>query len=223
VLVLLGGPDFFSNGIHLNVIEAARDSAAAAWRNLNVLNDLVRDLIELDDKLVVAALAGGAGAGGAVLALAADEVWARPGVVLNPHYRNMGGLYGSEYWTYLLPRRVGGHRAAELTEGRQPVGAGAAVAMGLIDATFGAGRSAVLEEVAARAAALAAGGTFAARLAAKAARRRRDEAVKPLAAYRAEELAQVHGSFYGPDQAFHEARRRFVHKLGLAAPLATAG
>jgi hypothetical protein len=29
------------------------------------------------------------------------------GVMLNPHYKNMGNLYGSEYWTYLLPRRVG--------------------------------------------------------------------------------------------------------------------
>ena len=27
--------------------------------------------------------------------------------MLNPYYRHMGGLYGSEYWTYLLPRRVG--------------------------------------------------------------------------------------------------------------------
>jgi len=28
---------------------------------------------------------------------------ARSGVVLNPHYRSMGELYGSEYWTYTLP------------------------------------------------------------------------------------------------------------------------
>ena len=50
---------------------------------------------------------GNAGAGGCFLALAADQVWAHGGVVLNPHYKNMGNLYGSEYWTYLLPRRVG--------------------------------------------------------------------------------------------------------------------
>ena len=41
------------------------------------------------------------------LALAADEVWAGDNVVLNPHYKDMGNLYGSEYWTYLLPRRAG--------------------------------------------------------------------------------------------------------------------
>ena len=63
---------------------------------------------------MVAALEGNAGAGGVLLALAADLVWTRPGVVLNPHYQGMGGLYGSEYWTYLLPRRVGGAR------GRRP-------------------------------------------------------------------------------------------------------
>ena len=40
-------------------------------------------------------------------ALAADHVIARGDVVLNPYYGHMGGLHGSEYWTYLLPRRVG--------------------------------------------------------------------------------------------------------------------
>ena len=40
-------------------------------------------------------------------ALAADHVSAREDVVLNPYYQHMGGLHGSEYWTYLLPRRVG--------------------------------------------------------------------------------------------------------------------
>ena len=51
--------------------------------------------------------AGDTAAGGVPLALAADHVVARDDVVLNPYYQHMGGLYGSEYWTYLLPRRVG--------------------------------------------------------------------------------------------------------------------
>ena len=34
----------------------------------------------------------------------------RSGVVINPHYKNMGNLYGSEYWTFVLPRRVGQER-----------------------------------------------------------------------------------------------------------------
>jgi hypothetical protein len=36
---------------------------------------------------VIAGLRGNAGAGGAMLALAADRVYARQGVVLNPHYK----------------------------------------------------------------------------------------------------------------------------------------
>ena len=59
------------------------------------------------DKIVIAALEGNAGAGGVFLALAADQVLMRDGIVLNPHYKNMGNLFGSEYWTYVLPRRVG--------------------------------------------------------------------------------------------------------------------
>jgi putative two-component system hydrogenase maturation factor HypX/HoxX len=53
---------------------------------------------------------------------------------------------------------------------------------------------------------------FAARLAAKAARRRADEAVKPLAAYRAEELARMRENFYGFDPSYHVARHHFVHR-----------
>jgi putative two-component system hydrogenase maturation factor HypX/HoxX len=43
-----------------------------------------------------------------------------------------------------------------------------------------------------------------------------DEQVKPLRAYRREERAQSHRSFFGPDRGYHDARRRFTHKLGTA-------
>ena len=107
MIVLIGGDDYFSNGIHLNVIEAAEDPAAESWRNLVAINDLVRDIVQTDSHLVISALGGDAAAGGVPLALAADHVVAREDIVLNPYYQHMGGLYGSEYWTYLLPRRVG--------------------------------------------------------------------------------------------------------------------
>ena len=42
----------------------------------------------------------------------------------------------------------------------------------------------------------------------------RGRARKPLADYRAEELARSHECFFGADRSYHEARRRFVHKLG---------
>ena len=218
VLVLLGGPDYWSNGIHLNVIEAARSPADESWRNINAIDDLVLDVITAGERLVVAALEGNAGAGGVPLALAADLVWTRPGVVLNPHYQGMGGLYGSEYWTYLLPRRVGGAWAEALTEGLLAVGTPEAQAMGLIDAAFGETGAEFLSRVEAQAHDLASSPQLDARLREKGNQRRRDEARRPLATYRLQELARVHRSFYGPDPAYHEARRRFVHKLPPAGP-----
>ena len=55
-----GGSDFFSNGIHLNVIEAADDPAEESWRNLHAINDVVREIVETRSHLVVSALAGDA-------------------------------------------------------------------------------------------------------------------------------------------------------------------
>ncbi len=121
VIVLEGGDDLFSNGIHLNEIEASADPAAESWANIVAMDDLVREIITATDTVVVAALGRNAGAGGAILPLAADFVLVRQSVVLNPHYRNMGWLYGSEYWTYLLPRRVGWERAVQLTEACLPI------------------------------------------------------------------------------------------------------
>jgi putative two-component system protein, hydrogenase maturation factor HypX/HoxX len=136
-IVLLGGDDYFSNGIHLGVIEAAEDPGAESWRNLNAIDDLVRDILQTDSHLVISALAGDAGAGGVPLALAADYVTAREDIILNPYYQHMGGLYGSEYWTYLLPRRVGTALTTQLTNPPfNPVGTSQAVKIGLIDAVL---------------------------------------------------------------------------------------
>ena len=139
VITLMGGDDFFSNGIHLNVIEAADDPAGESWRNLHAINDIVREIVETDSHLVISALAGDAAAGGVPFALAADRVVAREDVVLNPYYRHMGGLYGSEYWTYLLPRRVGNEMTARLTGAPfTAIGTRHAVEIGLLDHAFGA-------------------------------------------------------------------------------------
>ena len=67
VLVLAGGEDFWSNGIHLNVIEAASlgDGSAAdeSWNNINAMNDVCLAILQTTDRLTVAALRGNAGAG----------------------------------------------------------------------------------------------------------------------------------------------------------------
>ena len=137
VIVLMGGPDFWSNGIHLNLIEAAAHPAEESWRNINAIDDLVREIVVTSGQITIAAMQGNAGAGGAFLALAADRVFARDGVILNPHYKSMGNLYGSEYWTYLLPRRVTSEIAYRITQGRLPISARQAAAMGLVDEYFG--------------------------------------------------------------------------------------
>jgi putative two-component system hydrogenase maturation factor HypX/HoxX len=212
-LVLAGGPDFFSNGIHLNLIEAAPGPADESWRNINAMDDVCRAIIETTDRITVAALRGNAGAGGCFLAFACDEVWARPGVVLNPHYRNMGNLYGSEYWTYTLPRRVRHGPPRAVLEHRLPIGAPQAQRLGLVDAVLDCDRAAFLAAVVARAQALADDVSCAPRIAAKRARRAADEAAKPLAHYRAEELAHMRRNFYGFDPSYHYARSHFVHKV----------
>jgi putative two-component system protein, hydrogenase maturation factor HypX/HoxX len=122
VIVLQGGRDFWSNGIHLNLIEAAADPAQESWDNINAMDDLVKAILTASDQIVIAAMYGSAGAGGVMMALAADRVLARDGIVLNPHYKGMGGLHGSEYWTYSLPKRVGEAKAVELTERCLPLG-----------------------------------------------------------------------------------------------------
>jgi putative two-component system hydrogenase maturation factor HypX/HoxX len=213
VLVLMGGADYWSNGIHLNVIEAARHPADESWANINAIDDVALEVLTGDHQLTIAAMQGNAGAGGVFLALAADRVLARRGVILNPHYKGMGNLYGSEYWTYLLPRRVGADRANAITQNRLPIDAPRAAELGLIDACGPVDAAAFIAWVRAEAEATAARPDFANRLAAKRARRAADEAVKPLAQYRAEELERMTLNFYGFDPSYHVARYHFVFKV----------
>lgn len=206
------------------MIEAADDPATESWRNLRAMNDLVREIVETESHVVISALRGDAGAGGVPLALAADHVVARRDVVLNPYYQHIGGLYGSEYWTYLIPRRVGPSTAARLTGAPfTAIGTREAVEIGLIDDAFGADLDEFESQVRVLAEGIARDSGLERRLDDKRRRRANDEWVKPLHAYGREELARSHQCFFGPDRRYHEARRRFVYKLGapcsVTAPL----
>jgi putative two-component system protein, hydrogenase maturation factor HypX/HoxX len=213
VLLLAGGPDFWSNGIHLNAIESTGRPADASWENINAIDDVAREIVTMTDRLTVSALCGNAGAGGVFLALAADRVWMHNGVILNPHYKGMGNLHGSEYWTYLLPRRVGEARAREITQRRLPMGAREAVDCGLADAHFGKAAGEFLKAAIRRAQAMAMDLSWAGLLEAKRLERERDEAAKPLELYREEELERMKLNFYGFDSSYHVARYHFVYKL----------
>jgi putative two-component system hydrogenase maturation factor HypX/HoxX len=220
VILLLGGPEFWSNGIDLCSIEAADRPAEASMEAIEAMDDLCLAILETRDKLTVAAVGGDAGAGGVFLALAADEVWTRPGVVLNPHYRNMGNLYGSEYWTYLLPRRLGAEGARALMATRMPLAAREAVRSGLFDRLLAGGPGAFASAALAAAARHAAAPDLPARLAAKAAARAADEAARPLAEHRAGELAMMRRNFFGFDTSYHVARFEFAtHRPHARTPL----
>ncbi|MFF3592014.1 enoyl-CoA hydratase-related protein [Streptomyces sp. NPDC002387] len=211
VLVLGGQRDFFCNGIHLGVIEAAEDPAAESWANINAIDDLVEAVLRTTDRLVVSALAGNAAAGGVMLALAADEVWCRGGCVLNPHYRLMG-LTGSEYWTYTLPRRVGAAAADRLLREALPMSAAGACGLGLVDRVVDCRPQDFQAEVGRMAARLVSLPGTRTRIAAKKAELERQESVEPLSAFRERELAEMHRVFHDPAATYHELRRAFVHK-----------
>ncbi len=213
VLVLMGGPDYWSNGIHLNLIEAADSPADESWRNINAMDDLARAVITTTSQFVVAALRGNAGAGGVFLALAADEVWARDGIVLNPHYKGMGNLYGSEYWTYLLPRRSGAEAAKRVTEARLPIGVAEAQELGLVDRKLPAEPDVFLGKINELAQDVVGDPGFPERLVRKKTRLEQDEKLRPLDSYRADELQKMTLNFYGFDPSYHVARYNFVRKV----------
>ncbi|ARP73678.1 hydrogenase maturation protein [Streptomyces pluripotens] len=222
VLVLGGTRDFFSNGIHLNVIEAAPDPAVESWRNLNAMDDLVEAVLRTTDRLVVAALGGNAAAGGTMLALAADRVWCRTGSVLNPHYRRMG-LYGSEFWTYTLPRRVGQESAHRLITEALPVSAASARRLGLVDRVLPVPPARFAAETERLAAGLANAPDLDRHIADKTAALASDEGERLLTDHRQAELARMHAIFFDPQAPYHALRSAFVRKTpaGSPRPLAT--
>ena len=210
VLLLRGGLPF-SNGIHLGVIDAAAAPAAEAWDNIVAIDDVCEEIITCVDQLVVCSMAGSAGAGGVMLALGADRVVLRAAAVLNPHYRSMG-LYGSEYWTYVLPRRVGARTARTLTTDCVPVGAPHAARIGLVDQIFSGDPDAFERMVERQAHRLAVADDYPLLLAEKRERRAADEQRKPLRGYRREELVEMSADIFEDRHGFASARNGFTTK-----------
>lgn len=212
VIVLMGGDDNWSNGIHLNHIEVADNPAEESWLNINAIDDIIYQIITTLDKVTISSVAGNAGAGGAILAIASDYVFAREGVIFNPHYKNMGELYGSEYWTYLLPKRVGAEIATDLTEQRLPISAKKAWRIGLIDKMLDKQHKIFHAQVKHLANSYVNDVEGLKHLLDQKAKKRCfDEATKTLASYRQFELTHMYANFYGND-AYHKARQNFVYK-----------
>jgi enoyl-CoA hydratase/carnithine racemase len=136
-LVLMGGA-YFSNGIALNVIEAAADPSMESWYNINRIDDVVLRLLQefpARGILTVAAVRGNAAAGGVALAAACDVVIAGANVVLNPAYRGIG-LFGSEYHTISYFSRCGKKKATEILRAMRPLSPLEAREIGLVDFVF---------------------------------------------------------------------------------------
>jgi putative two-component system protein, hydrogenase maturation factor HypX/HoxX len=210
VLALRGG-EVFGTGIALNVIEAAADPAAESWRNIRAIDEVCRLLIGCTSQLIVAAVSGSAGAGGAMLALGADQVLVRSGAVLNPHYLALG-LHGSEYWTYTLPRRVGQAEAERLTRECLPIDGTEAVSLGFADRMLSGDPDEYDGEVAELAASLAGRDDYPQLLAAKRLQLEADGRRRPLDAYLAEELGEMSRDFFDDRLGYASARAAFVRK-----------
>lgn len=212
-IILLGGEEYWSNGMDLNQIEAAESAADESWKNINAMDDLALEIIETGNQLTFSALQGNAAAGGVFLARSADYLWAREGVILNPHYKDMGNLYGSEYWSYLLPRYAGEESAEKIMQSRLPMGGKEAARLGLVDAIFGNSREQFIEQAVEKAREMIRQPLFDNLLDNKQQRRADDESRHPLAGYRQQELEKMHLNFYGFDPSYHIARYNFVHKV----------
>jgi putative two-component system hydrogenase maturation factor HypX/HoxX len=207
-LVLRGGTEVFSNGIHLNVTEAAADPAGSAWANIKAINAVCREIITCARQVVISAYAGNAGAGGVMLGLGADVAAARDGIVLNPYYDM--GLYGSELHTFTLPRRVGADAAQRLVDDQLPVSAGQAKSLGLVDEVGPRHPDAYTEWLTELADRHADARASRAKRTAKA-KRLAAEPV-PLDAYEAQELAEMSRDLFADRSGFAAARRAFVTK-----------
>ncbi|WP_456429364.1 enoyl-CoA hydratase-related protein [Nitratifractor sp.] len=209
VLVLMGGSEFFANGIHLNILEDSKKQGEDGWSNINAMNDLVASILYAEEVLTVASFGRNAGAGGVFLGLACDKVVAREGVVFNPHYKTLG-LSGSEYHTYTLPRRIGEELSKKLLDACLPVSAQKAQEIGMIDGVLPAEeydealkaycRSLREDE-----------DRYYDLLDAKA--DRLIEEKPAMEAAKRKELEIMHPQFWDPKSPFHMLRREFVYKL----------
>ena len=135
VVVLMGGDDFFSNGINLNILEDSAKSGEDGWSNINAINDLVKSIIFSPEVITVASVKKNAGAGGVFLALACDKVIISSSAILNPHYKTIG-LSGSEYHTYSLNKKIDNKKARKLLDECLPISSNEAKKIGLVDEVY---------------------------------------------------------------------------------------
>ena len=209
-LVLMGG-SYFSNGIALNVIEAASDPAQESWLNINRIDDVVHYLLHdfpSRNITTIAALRGNAAAGGVALATACDFVIAGSDIVLNPAYRGIG-LYGSEYHTLSYYSRCGEAKAKKLLSAMQPLSPLQARQIGLVDFVFPGSGDVLDDHIQTHVSMMLKDGVPRKGLW----KRNADLSPSALALARANELAEMSKYFWSPRSIrYHSRRSDFVRK-----------
>lgn len=214
-IVLMGG-SYFSNGIHLNVIEAAADPALESWFNINAIDDLVYSILyDFPNRGIktIAAVRGNAAAGGVALATSCDFVLAGEDVIFNPAYRAMG-LYGSEFHSLTYNARCRGANGKRILREMLPLSASAAGHLGLVDHVLPGWGARLDAAVKAQVKAL----TLAVSDNLPQWKHGLDLSSGALARIRAEELAEMAKDFWSPrSQRYHPRRYNFVRKTKAAA------
>jgi hypothetical protein len=114
-----------------------------------------------------------------------------------------------------ISRRAASARdgARALMQRRLPLSAPEALRIGLVDRCFDVAAGDALRCGGAGGSPLAASYNLRDLVMRKQTERAADEAERPLADYRQEELSRMHRNFYGFDPSYHVARYHFVHKL----------
>jgi putative two-component system hydrogenase maturation factor HypX/HoxX len=102
--------------------------------------------------------------------------------------------------------------AKAIMHNRQPLTAAAALETGFSDACLPGDVPAFRQAIQDKASNMSLALDIHAKIAIKNKARMQDESQKPLAAYRAEEMAHMHRNFYGFDPSYHVARHHFVSK-----------
>ncbi len=208
ILVLMGGDDFFCNGIHLNILEDSKKQGEDGWSNINAINDVIKSVLDSSDIITIASFGKNAGAGGVFLGLACDYVVGCDGVVLNPHYKTIG-LSGSEYHTYTLPKRVGVQKAKSLLDNCLPINTSEAKAIGMIDEVFDSNN--YFDSLQAFAKSFLQDEIYD-----KLIDKKKDDFYdneELMESRKQEELALMYDEFWKEDSSFHLLRHNFVNKI----------
>lgn len=204
VIVLMGGEDFFSNGIHLNILEDSKKQGEDGWSNINAMNDLIKSILEADNVVTIASLSRNAGAGGVFMALACDYVVAKEDVTLNPHYKTLG-LSGSEYHTYTLPKRVGAQMSERLLDEALPISVNHAKQIKMLDEVY------AKEDYFENLYAFASSAYNEEFIWSK--RDYLEENLALMESCKKAELKKMYPEFWDDDSEFHQLRHEFVYKI----------